>query len=104
MASVGIRAAREGDLPGLTELYNHYVRETPTTFDLDPNEPEEVVPASAKSKDDDSDEEEDTGPDPAEADKRLKSIFRKVGVGGQGELIQKVRDLSSQTDELEGIS
>jgi PAS domain S-box-containing protein len=34
----------------------------------------------------------------------LKSIFRKVGVGGQGELIQKVRDLSSQTAAVEGMS
>ena len=44
---------------------------------IDPNEPDEVIPASAKSKDDDDEEEEDTGPDPAEADKRLKSMFRK---------------------------
>jgi RNA polymerase primary sigma factor len=46
---------------------------------VDPNEPEEVIPASAKTKEDkaDSDEEEDQGPDPAEADKRLKSIFRR---------------------------
>jgi len=45
---------------------------------VDPNEPEEVIPASAKTKDDkDDEEEEDTGPDPVEADKRLKSIFRR---------------------------
>jgi RNA polymerase primary sigma factor len=44
---------------------------------VDPNEPDEVIPASAKSKDDDDDAEEDTGPDPVEADKRLKSIFRR---------------------------
>jgi len=44
---------------------------------IDPNEPDEVIPASAKSKDDDDEEEEDMGPDPAEADKRLKSMFRK---------------------------
>jgi len=46
---------------------------------VDPNEPEEVIPASAKTKEDkaDSEEEEDQGPDPAEADKRLKSIFRR---------------------------
>ena len=43
---------------------------------IDPNEPDEVIPASAK-QDSDDDEEEDTGPDPAEADKRLKSIFRR---------------------------
>jgi RNA polymerase primary sigma factor len=41
---------------------------------IDPNEPAEVVPASAK---DDSDEEEDTGPDPAEADRRFQSILRR---------------------------
>ncbi len=46
---------------------------------VDPNEPEEVIPASAKTKDDkaDDEEEEDTGPDPVEAEKRLKSIFRR---------------------------
>ena len=44
---------------------------------IDPNEPDEVIPASAKPKDDDAEEEEDTGPDPIEADKRLKSIFRR---------------------------
>ena len=32
----------------------------------------------------------------------LKSIFRKVGVGGQGELIQKVRDLTAQGGVTEG--
>jgi RNA polymerase primary sigma factor len=41
---------------------------------IDPNEPAEVVPASAK---DDTDEEEDTGPDPAEADRRFQSILRR---------------------------
>jgi RNA polymerase primary sigma factor len=43
---------------------------------VDPNEPEEVIPASAKPKED-TDEEEDTGPDPAEVEKRFKSIFRR---------------------------
>jgi phosphinothricin acetyltransferase len=33
---LGVRSARESDLPALTDLYNHYVRETPVTFDLDP--------------------------------------------------------------------
>ncbi|MFG0329091.1 MAG: GNAT family N-acetyltransferase [Phycisphaerales bacterium] len=33
---VVIRAAHEGDLPALVELYNHYIRETPFTFDIDP--------------------------------------------------------------------
>ena len=31
-----IRTATARDLPRLTEIYNHYVVETPTTFDLDP--------------------------------------------------------------------
>jgi phosphinothricin acetyltransferase len=31
-----IRAAKEGDLPRLTEIYNHYVVNTPTTFDTEP--------------------------------------------------------------------
>jgi RNA polymerase primary sigma factor len=45
---------------------------------VDPNEPEEVVPASAKPKDAaDKEEEEDTGPDPLEAERRFKSIFRR---------------------------
>ena len=43
---------------------------------IDPNEPDEVIPAGAK-KDDDEEKEEDTGPDPAEAAKRLKSIMRR---------------------------
>lgn len=34
----------------------------------------------------------------------LKSIFRKVGVGGQGELIHRVRELSAQAEEVEGIA
>jgi RNA polymerase primary sigma factor len=50
---------------------------------VDPNEPEEVLPASARevSEDDDvpagaEEEAEELGPDPVEAEKRLKSIFR----------------------------
>ena len=51
---------------------------------FDPNQPEEVLPASAREPveeeaDDDADgdgEAEDLGPDPEEADRRLKSIFR----------------------------
>lgn len=31
-----VRAATEDDLPRLTEIYNHYVVETPTTFDTEP--------------------------------------------------------------------
>jgi phosphinothricin acetyltransferase len=34
--SVTIRPARIDDLPRLTEIYNHYVVNTPTTFDLEP--------------------------------------------------------------------
>lgn len=35
-AGVVVRAGRRSDLPGLTELYNHYVRETVATFDVTP--------------------------------------------------------------------
>ena len=31
-----IRPALEGDLGSLNDLYNHYVRETPITFDIEP--------------------------------------------------------------------
>ena len=44
---------------------------------VDPNEPEEVIPASAKTKEDKEEEEEDTGPDPVEAAKRMKSMLRR---------------------------
>lgn len=37
---VRIRRGREDDLAGLTELYNHYIRATPITFDLEPYTPE----------------------------------------------------------------
>ncbi len=50
---------------------------------VDPNQPEEVLPASAREPNEDvadgedgEEEAEDLGPDPVEADKRLKSIFR----------------------------
>jgi len=36
MADERLRPARPEDLPALTALYNHYVRETPITFDLEP--------------------------------------------------------------------
>ncbi len=42
---------------------------------VDPNEPEEVIPASAKTEDDQ--EEEDTGPDPEEVRRRFDSIIRR---------------------------
>ena len=43
-ASMAIRYAEERDLPRLTEIYNHYIRETPITFDLDPYTVEERLP------------------------------------------------------------
>jgi phosphinothricin acetyltransferase len=41
MGEVAIRPGRAEDLPDLTELYNHYIRETPITFDLVPYAVEE---------------------------------------------------------------
>lgn len=35
-----VRAATEADLGSLTDLYDHYVRETPITFDTEPRTPE----------------------------------------------------------------
>lgn len=31
-----IRRAEQADLPALLDIYNHYVRETPVTFDIEP--------------------------------------------------------------------
>lgn len=36
MGEVAIRPAREADWAALNEIYNHYVRETPVTFDVEP--------------------------------------------------------------------
>lgn len=36
MSGVLIRPAEPGDLPRLTEIYNHYVVHTPVTFDVEP--------------------------------------------------------------------
>jgi len=36
MTEVRIRPAERGDLPRLTEIYNHYVVNTPVTFDVEP--------------------------------------------------------------------
>jgi phosphinothricin acetyltransferase len=36
MAQIRIRAAARSDLPRLTEIYNHYVLNTPVTFDIEP--------------------------------------------------------------------
>jgi phosphinothricin acetyltransferase len=41
---VQVRTGVEADLGALTELYNHYVRETPITFDTVPFTPEEGRP------------------------------------------------------------
>lgn len=36
MSDVIIRRAEQGDLPALLDIYNHYVVNTPVTFDLEP--------------------------------------------------------------------
>src|SRR6185295_10871029 len=36
MTEVAIRRAEQGDLPALLAIYNHYVVNTPVTFDLEP--------------------------------------------------------------------
>lgn len=41
---VQVRPGTEGDLTALTDLYNHYVRETAITFDTAPFTPEERLP------------------------------------------------------------
>ncbi|MFJ9851205.1 GNAT family N-acetyltransferase [Streptomyces sp. NPDC101150] len=41
---VQVRAGVEADLPALTELYNHYIRETSVTFDTEPFTPERRRP------------------------------------------------------------
>ena len=43
-AEVQVRPGAEEDLKALTDLYNHYVRETPITFDTEPFTPEERRP------------------------------------------------------------
>lgn len=43
MAEVLIRPATRTDLPRLTEIYNHYVVNTPVTFDLEPHAVENRV-------------------------------------------------------------
>jgi phosphinothricin acetyltransferase len=40
VSDLEIRQAQSGDLAALTEIYNHFVRETPITFDLEPFAPE----------------------------------------------------------------
>ena len=36
MSTITLRRVEQGDLPVLLEIYNHYVRETPVTFDIEP--------------------------------------------------------------------
>lgn len=36
MSNAGFRRVERGDLPALLDIYNHYVRETPVTFDIEP--------------------------------------------------------------------
>lgn len=36
MSEVTIRRVEQDDLPALLDIYNHYVRETPVTFDIEP--------------------------------------------------------------------
>lgn len=36
MTDLVIRSAEQGDLPALLDIYNHYVVNTPVTFDLEP--------------------------------------------------------------------
>ncbi|MEU9519300.1 N-acetyltransferase family protein [Streptomyces sp. NPDC048224] len=43
-AEIQVRPGIEDDLKALTDLYNHYVRETPITFDTEPFTPEERRP------------------------------------------------------------
>ena len=35
MAEAGIRTARDGDIPALAAIYDHYIEHTPITFDLE---------------------------------------------------------------------
>ena len=41
MADITVRSARLGDLPALTDIYNHYIVTTAITFDLRPFTPDE---------------------------------------------------------------
>ena len=40
-SAVRVRRATLDDLPALTDIYNHYIVETPVTFDLAPLEPDD---------------------------------------------------------------
>lgn len=41
MGRIAIRRMTEADLPALLAIYNHYIRTTPITFDLEPHTPEQ---------------------------------------------------------------
>ena len=41
MAKLVVRAAAAGDLAAIDRIYDHYVRETAITFDLEPFTPEQ---------------------------------------------------------------
>ena len=43
MSTIVIRPAVRADLPQITSIYNHYVLNTPVTFDLEPVGPEQRV-------------------------------------------------------------
>ncbi|UCG73175.1 MAG: RNA polymerase sigma factor RpoD [Chromatiales bacterium] len=76
---------------------------------VDPDEPEEVVPASAKTKEEQEAEQEDTGPDPEEAAARFASISRRhkrvvnqiIKEGTAEPKVQRARDrLTAEIMEL----
>lgn len=46
-AEVQVRPGVEEDLKPLTDLYNHYVRETPITFDTEPFTPDPLLGVTA---------------------------------------------------------
>jgi L-amino acid N-acyltransferase YncA len=43
MSTIAIRPAARADLPQITSIYNHYVVNTPITFDIEPLRPEQRV-------------------------------------------------------------
>ena len=50
MPSLTIRPGHDSDLPALVEIYNHYIRTTPITFDLEPYTLESRRPWMAQFK------------------------------------------------------
>ncbi len=76
---------------------------------VDPNEPEEVIPASAKTKEEQEADADDTGPDPEEAAARFASISRRhkrvvnqiIKEGTAEPKVQRARDrLTAEIMEL----